>query len=324
MYTFEQLISICNDEIAKINFKDRAPLSLYEPILYTLENSGKRLRPVATLMSTNLFTDNILCGINTALALEVFHNFTLLHDDIMDNASTRRGKPSVHKKWNENVAILSGDAMMLCAYKFLAKNDKMLLGNLLEVFNEVTLQVCEGQQLDMEFETAENVTVDDYLNMIRLKTSVLIAGAMKMGAICGGATPKEADVLYEIGLNLGLAFQIQDDVLDTYSDKESFGKEIGGDILEGKKTYLLLTTYGVATAEDTERLNTLFSAEIENELKISSVRAIYDKYNVKELANEKVKEFYEKALSAIDSLEVEDSRKEPLRELSNIILTRKK
>ncbi|MFI3262918.1 MAG: polyprenyl synthetase family protein [Rikenellaceae bacterium] len=324
MYTFDEIINICNSEIAKVNFLDRAPLSLYEPILYTLENSGKRLRPVATLMSTNVFSDEINEGINAALAIEVFHNFTLLHDDIMDNAATRRGKPSVHIKWNENAAILSGDAMVLYAYKLLTKSNKKSLGNLLEVFNEITLQVCEGQQYDMEFETATNVSVDDYINMIRLKTSVLIAGAMKMGAICGGATLEEADKLYEVGVNLGLAFQIQDDVFDTYSNKESFGKEIGGDILEGKKTYLLLSTYNIASEEDVTKLNTIFSTEMPDELKISSVKAIYDKYNVKDLANEKIKEFYEKALSALDSLQVENYRKEPLVELSKIILTRKK
>lgn len=324
MYTFDELLNICKTEINTLKFTERAPFSLYEPILYTLGNSGKRLRPVALLMATNIFSDDISKAINSALAIEVFHNFTLLHDDIMDNASTRRGVPSVHKKWNENAAILSGDAMSLYSFKLLCESDKALRSELLDIFIEMSLQVCEGQQSDMEFENMTDVSVADYLNMIRLKTSVLIAGAMKMGAICGGANTTQADALYEVGINLGLAFQIQDDVLDTYSNCASFGKNIGGDILEGKKTYLLLTTYEQASEVDKVTLNNILKYEKDGQVKIDSVKKMYDKYGVRTIAEQKIKEYYDKSISLIDALDVPCERKEPIRELSDIVLTRKK
>lgn len=323
MYTFEQLITICNTEINKINFISHKPYSLYEPILYTLNNSGKRLRPVSLLLSANLFSKEISKAIKPAMAIEMFHNFTLLHDDIMDNAPTRRGKACVHKKWDENQAILSGDTMSLYAYKLLSESDAELIPRLLTIFNKITIEVCEGQQYDVEFEARNNVTINEYLEMIRLKTSVLLAGAMKMGAICGGASDKESDLIYNIGENLGLAFQIQDDILDTYSDSESFGKTIGGDIIEKKKTFLLLTLKEHSEKEYLEVIN-IADSKIKTAQKIEAVKYIYDSFGVKEIAEAKIIDLYKKSLLTIDSLDINEESKSSLREFADVILTRKK
>ena len=234
MYSFHELADIVQNEIKNLKYPQQPEL-LYAPIVYSLEEGGKRIRPVALLMACNLFRDEIDCAKPAALAVEVFHNFTLLHDDIMDRSDTRRGKPAVHTRWNDNVAILSGDAMMIYAYKLLCGCDRRVLPQLLETFNETAIGVCEGQQYDMDFESRDDVTVDRYLEMIRLKTGVLLAGALKLGAICAEAQPWQAELLYNFGINVGLAFQLQDDLFDTYGDAAVFGKPIGGDILAGKK-----------------------------------------------------------------------------------------
>lgn len=323
MHTFDQLLTLCESKIENLNFQ-RSPHSLYTPIEYTLSNSGKRMRPVALLMSANIFSDSIEDAINAAMSIEVFHNFTLLHDDIMDNASTRRGKPTVHVKWDANSAILSGDAMVIYSYTLLAQSKPEHLTKLLPVFNELSLGVCEGQQYDMMFEKMNNVTIEEYLNMIRLKTSVMIAGAMKMGAICGSANEEQADLMYNIGLNLGMAFQIQDDMLDTYGNSENFGKKVGGDILEAKKTYLYLTAINSATEEDRSLLDSLLHSEIEPDIKIESVRTIYNKYLVKELAIQKINSYFLKVEELLASLNVSSERKEPIKTLINYILLREK
>ncbi len=239
MFTLIQLQEFISEKIQSLNL-DKEPKGLYEPISYTLVSGGKRIRPALVLAACNMFSEKIEPAIPVALAFEVFHNFTLLHDDIMDNSPIRRNKETVHEKWNQNTAILSGDAMMIEAYEFLTELPAGLLKNILKLFNKTALEVCEGQQYDMDFETKEIVSEEDYLNMIKLKTSVLIAAALKAGAICGGASDTDADLLYDFGLNIGLAFQIQDDLLDTYADTAVFGKKNGNDIITGKKTFLLI------------------------------------------------------------------------------------
>lgn len=323
MYDFNQLLELCEERIESLN-RVKEPLALYDPIVYSMRGGGKRVRPIALLIAANIFNDDIEGAIYPALAVEVFHNFTLLHDDIMDKALTRRGEDCVHVKWGVNSAILSGDAMLILSYMLLSKAESQYVAPLLEVFNEITIGVCEGQQYDMDFETRCDVTLEEYLEMIRLKTSILIAGAMKMGAICGGASQESVDTLYEIGLMLGMAFQIQDDVLDTYGNSKNFGKRVGGDILEAKKTYLYLTTFKNATSDDRELLDKILHSEIKDEAKINGVKEIYDRYMAREIAAEAVESYFKKSIELIDSLKVEEGRKESIRALANFLLLRKK
>ncbi len=290
--------------------------SLYEPIRYTIEDGGKRMRPLLCLLSAAVFNKNqklvLEQGMNAAMALEIFHNFTLLHDDIMDSAPTRRGRPTVHTKWGDNSAILSGDAMMILAYQVLAKAEP--LKELLEVFNRAAIEVCEGQQLDMEFETKERVEETEYIEMIRLKTSVLMAAATKMGAITAGATEQECDEMYKYGENLGLAFQIQDDYLDTYGDINTFGKKIGGDIAEGKQTFLRIKALELATGEDKETL--IKSRDYD------TIKAIYDKIGVAEIAQKEILRYYNIAQNHLDGFDAESCAM--LREYSEYLLHRNK
>lgn len=323
MYNFDQLLTICEERITELKL-NRKPSGLYSPIIYALSNSGKRVRPVALLISANIFTEKLDDAINAALSIEVFHNFTLLHDDIMDNASTRRGKPTVHKQWNNNTAILSGDAMVIFAYSLLQENKTDSLSALLDVFCKTALGVCEGQQYDMEFEKRDYVTIAEYLEMIRLKTGVLIAGAMKMGAICGGASEKNTEIIYEIGENLGLAFQIQDDYLDTYGNSENFGKMVGGDIIEAKKTFLYLTALKNANDSERDNLNKLLHSDTESQQKIESVRNIYNKLHVPQETGEAINKYFDTVWKLIDSLECENERKTPLRSLAKYLLQRDK
>src|SRR5476651_2411466 len=238
-----------------------SPAELYEPISYILDLGGKRLRPSLLLMACDLFGGDVNKAIEPALAIEVFHNFTLMHDDIMDKAPLRRGKKTVHEKWNANVAILSGDAMMVEANKLMMKVDDPILRRVMDVFNETATGVCEGQQIDMSFEQRNNVLIDEYLNMIRLKTAVLLGGTLKIGAIIGGASLNDAQLLYSFGVNLGIAFQLQDDILDVYGDPEKFGKQVGGDILSNKKTYLLIKALELAKDDHLQQLNHWLSVE---------------------------------------------------------------
>ena len=324
MYSFHELADIVQNEIKNLKYPQQPEL-LYAPIVYSLAEGGKRIRPVALLMACNLFRDEIDCAKPAALAVEVFHHFTLLHDDIMDRSDTRRGKPAVHTRWNDNVAILSGDAMMIYAYKLLCGCDRRVLPQLLETFNETAIGVCEGQQYDMDFESRDDVTVDRYLEMIRLKTGVLLAGALKLGAICAEAQPWQAELLYNFGINVGLAFQLQDDLFDTYGDAAVFGKPIGGDILAGKKTFLLTTALKTADAATRgELLARLHDGGMSAAEKIETVRGIYDRLGVRKITEKAIADYFRNADRILNSLEVGIERIVPRQELGETLLNRKK
>jgi geranylgeranyl diphosphate synthase type II len=248
MHSIEQLQTIVNKAIADTKYTSE-PAELYEPISYLMQLGGKRMRPVLVLISTELFGADVLKALDAAIGIELFHNFTLMHDDIMDKAPLRRGNPTVHVKWNESAAILSGDVMFVEAYKLMIKVEDSILRDVLDIFSDTASGVCQGQQADMNFEKRDHVGLDEYIEMIRLKTAVLLAGSMQIGALIGGAEKEQADLLYEFGENLGLAFQLQDDILDVYGDPEKFGKQVGGDILADKKTFLLIKARELAKGE---------------------------------------------------------------------------
>ncbi len=323
MYTFEEILNIINSEIEKIDW-NRHPVGLYEPIGYTLSLGGKRIRPAVTLMAYNLYQEDVISAVNPALALEVFHNFTLLHDDIMDRADMRRGKPTVHKKWDDNTAILSGDVMQIEAFKFVAKTPEKHLKEVLELFSKTAAEVCEGQQLDMDFEKREDVTVDEYLEMIRLKTAVLIAAGAHIGAILGGGSAKDAELLYKYGNAIGLAFQLKDDLLDVYGNERNFGKKIGGDILCNKKTYLLMQALKKAEGKDAEELNFWLrnNDESQNVKKIASVTNIYNRLGVREICEEKMDYYYREALENLGKVNVQSDKKGKLRKLAEKLMSR--
>lgn len=299
------------------------PAELYEPVFYTLQNGGKRIRPVLLLMGLNLFREEIESGISTALAVEVFHNFTLLHDDIMDHSLQRRNKPTVHNKWGVNTAILSGDAMMIMAYHFLDKSPAEFLSSLMKVFNKAALEVCEGQQLDMNFENLSSVTEADYLEMIRLKTSVLLAASLQLGSIIGSADLEDQENIYQFGLNLGLAFQLQDDYLDTYGDQKVFGKRIGNDILTNKKTFLLVKAHEISSGELKEKLDFWIRAEnFDESKKIKEVTSVYDQLNIADLARKKISHFHRLSLEKLSKIKVSDDRKKLLSDLAGQLIIR--
>lgn len=323
MYSLNDLQAIVEKSFGELQLPIE-PRNLYEPISYTLSLGGKRVRPILCLMSANLFSDIVDKAVKPAIALEIFHNFTLIHDDIMDNADVRRGKPTVHKKWNPNVAILSGDAAIIVAYKYVAQTDSTLLPEILKVFNATALEVCDGQQFDMEYEKLPVVTEDDYLKMIELKTSVLLAAAAKIGAILGGASLQDAERLYNFGRNLGLAFQLQDDLLDTYGDPKVFGKAIGGDIISNKKTFLMINALKLATQPSQVALQKILKNEaIAPEEKIASVKAIYDEVGVKEITEKKIDFYYKLALAEIAKISVREERKEAILSYAEKIMGRK-
>jgi geranylgeranyl diphosphate synthase type II len=299
------------------------PAELYEPVFYTLQNGGKRIRPVLLLMGLNLFREEIESGIATALAVEVFHNFTLLHDDIMDHSLQRRNKPTVHNKWGVNTAILSGDAMMIMAYHFLDKSPAEHLSSLMKVFNKAALEVCEGQQLDMNFENLSSVTEAEYLEMIRLKTSVLLAASLQLGSIIGNADQEDQENIYQFGLNLGLAFQLQDDYLDTYGDQKVFGKRIGNDILTNKKTFLLVKAQEISSGERKEKLDFWMRAEnFDENKKIKEVTSVYDQLNIADLAKKKISHFHQLSLDKLSKIKVSDDRKKLLSYLAGQLIIR--
>lgn len=315
MQSFKQLLDFVEKEIKNLNY-DAEPVHLYEPIKYILSIGGKRIRPVFTLMACNLFSDKPEKALQAAMALETFHNFTLLHDDIMDNASMRRNQPTVHNKWNNNIAILSGDAMCIKAYEHLAKVDSKYLKAAFEIFNRTALEVCEGQQFDMDFESREDVTIDEYLRMIELKTSVLIAACFKTGAIIGDASEKDAELLYEFGKNIGLAFQLQDDLLDVYGDSDTFGKKIGGDIISNKKTFLLISALNLAKGEIKEKLDYFLNENNNNSLaKIAGVTEIYNQLGIKELSEKQMKNYFEQAFIFIGRLSVSLEKTKEIRQV---------
>ena len=301
---------------------NRAPQGLYAPIAYTLEAGGKRLRPTLTLLANEMFGGREEDVVPAALALEVFHNFTLLHDDLMDNASVRRGRPAVHVRWNVNTAILSGDQMLIEAYALLAKLPESKLPTVLRWFNRMATEICEGQQYDVDFEQKEDVNLDDYLMMIRLKTSVLLATALKIGAYMGGAEEHQQEALYQYGIHIGLAFQIQDDILDVYGDPKTFGKAIGGDILCGKKTYMLLTAFQHADAATKKHLtDVLYDATVADEAKIHAVTDIYNRLNVRSVCEQVMAEHTQQALQILDTLP-QNAATQQLRQLAEQLIVR--
>lgn len=318
MHSPIQLQKIIEKAIHHIEYPPH-PADLYEPIRYIMSLGGKRIRPVMVLMASELFNEDVNIAIDVAIAIETFHNFTLVHDDIMDNAPLRRGSKTVHEKWGTNNAILSGDVMMVESNKHLSKVDITVLKPTLDTFNATAQGVCEGQQLDMEFEQRSDVSIAEYLEMIRLKTAILLGGAMKLGAIVGGATTHNADLLYQFGENLGVAFQLQDDILDVYADPDKFGKQVGGDIIANKKTFLLLKALSLANEEDTALLH----AEHDDQVaKVNCVTALYNKYEIKELATAEMEKYLTLANDALMQLQVEDQKKNHFRDLVQQILER--
>ncbi|MFR9619846.1 MAG: polyprenyl synthetase family protein [Rikenellaceae bacterium] len=300
------------------------PARLYEPITYTMEVGGKRLRPMLLMLTHQLYSDSWQEAIHAAAAIEVFHNFTLLHDDIMDNSALRRSKETVQVKWNPNVAILSGDVMMILAYKLLAKVKPTLLPTILDLFNRMSTEVCEGQQYDMDFEQIEVVSIEEYMHMIELKTSILLGGATLIGAVIAGAPENHCKALESFATELGLAFQLQDDLLDTYGD-ESLGKPIGGDILEGKKTFLKISALDRANGQERELLlNTHRSGELSDQEKIAQIKEIYNRLGIEELTEQAIAQKFSAALALIDNLEVRPEALEALREYAKGLMNRKK
>jgi geranylgeranyl diphosphate synthase type II len=323
MHSLKEFQQIINEAVANEKF-EKNPQALYDPINYTLASGGKRIRPALVLLAFNLFSEDIQKAVRPAVGLEIFHNFTLLHDDIMDQAKIRRGMPSVHKKWNKNTAILSGDVMLIKAYDYFLTIDSPNFREILQVFNQTALEVCEGQQYDMEFENRDNVTEKEYLRMIELKTSVLLAGALKIGALLGDADKQDAALLYEYGINLGLAFQLQDDLLDVYGDEKVFGKQIGGDIVSNKKTFLLVKAKEVADDEELKTLEYWLqnNKKPNRDEKIKAMTAIYNKLNIKEITKEKIQSLTQKALNLLDEVKVENHKKTELKNLAGKLINR--
>lgn len=299
MYSQDKLSQIIQNGIDTIVYSTNAP-RLFDPVRYTLESGGKRVRPTLVLMATNLFADDITPAIGPALGLEIYHNFTLLHDDVMDKAPDRRGRPTVHVKWDDNTAILSGDAMLSMAFEHIAKTPTTLLRPVLELFTRTTIEIGEGQQLDLEFESRNDVTEEEYIEMIRLKTSVLLGCALKMGAIIGGASEQDADILYRFGNYIGLAFQLQDDWLDCWGNPKTFGKRIGGDILCNKKTYLRITAEKKAQIPECSGMS--------EQEKIETIKAFYIETGAEKACREKIAYYHNKAMKELSSISVADEK----------------
>ncbi len=303
----------------------REPKNLYEPIDYILQLSGKRIRPVLTLMASDVLSNEYQKALPAALAVEVFHNFTLVHDDIMDDAPLRRGKETVHEKWNLNTGILSGDAMLILAYQFFENYEPETFQRLAKLFSKTAIEVCDGQQLDIDFETRKDVTINEYIEMIRLKTSVLVAAALKMGAIVAKASEEDSNLLYEYGLNLGLAFQLQDDYLDTFGNPETFGKQVGGDIIENKKTYLYLKALELANEDDKQKLLFFYRQKLqENSIKIDEVKRIFERYDIPFLIQDLVKQYTSASFESLDKMNISQESKDKLRAFGAYLMARSK
>ena len=309
MHTIEDIRKRISKALNEIDFH-RSPVELYEPISYTLSHGGKRLRPALCLMACDMFGGDIEDAVYPAIGLEIFHNFTLLHDDIMDEAPIRRGKETVYKKWNTNVAILSGDTMMALAYDFIMKAPESVRSEVFSVFNKTAIEVCEGQQYDMNFETQGDISIKDYIEMIRLKTAVLLAGSLKIGVILAGADEEYGEALYRFGENIGIAFQLKDDLLDVFSDVEKFGKQTGGDIATNKKTYLYLKAFEKAEGETLTKLKRLF--ENNSTDKITEVKKIYEELNIREDTEAEMKKYFNRAIDFIEIIPVNENRKSEL------------
>lgn len=326
MYTVEDLQKIVSTELEARSKKMQVqnPTGLYEPISYSLEMGGKRLRPVLLLLAYNMFSGDIENALPAAIGIEVFHNFTLLHDDMMDNADVRRNHPTVYKKYNENTAILSGDAMAFQSYKYFLECNTPNISKALKLFTQTAIEVCEGQQFDMDFETRIDVSVEEYVEMIRLKTAVLLAGSLKAGAILANAPEKIAEELYEFGINLGLAFQLRDDWLDTFGDQTTFGKKIGGDILANKKTFLLINALEKASEDQhVELIKWINKTDFNPEVKIREVTEIYNSLGINSLTEKEINIYFEKSIEILDNMQLPDNEKQHLRNLAFKMLKRK-
>ncbi len=323
MKGYEELFSYFEENLKQQAF-DNKPSELYAPIQYTLGLGGKRIRPILTLMACELFGGEIEKALPQAIAIELFHNFTLIHDDIMDNAPLRRGEVTVYKKWNSNIAILSGDTLFALAYQYVQKADTNILPVTLNVFNKTAIEVCEGQQFDLNFETKNNLSVDQYIEMIKLKTAVLFAASLKIGALIGGASFNDAEKLYDFGLNLGLGFQLKDDFLDTYGDEHIFGKKTGSDILANKKTFLYLKALEIADKETRKRLINYFNSKEGGIEKFNEVKAIFTRLKVDRLALEKIEEYRKIGLSSLDKINLLPEKKEKLFAISSLMIERDK
>ena len=316
---YQELIS---DYFTELHLS-KEPKNLYQPIEYILSLGGKRMRPILTLMATEVFDVDCKKALAAATAVEVFHNFSLVHDDIMDDAPLRRGNETVHEKWNINTGILSGDAMLILAYQHFEEYEPKIFRDLAKLFSKTALEVCEGQQYDVDFETREDVSISEYLKMIEYKTAVLVGAAMKMGAIVAETSEENANLIYDFGLNLGIAFQLQDDYLDAFGDPETFGKQVGGDIIENKKTYLYLKAMEFSNTDEKEQLTHLFSIQPnENSDKIESVKAIFNQTKASEATQKAIQEYTFKAFETLEKLNISNDKKIMLRTFGENLMNR--
>ena len=322
MYTKEQLTNLVNRAVASLSFPEEAA-RLFEPVSYVLGAGGKRLRPVIALMACNLFSDRIDDAVKPVTGLEIFHNFTLVHDDIMDKAAVRRNSPAVHRKWSINQAILSGDVMVFIANEWLLETPARIASEVFRVYNKAAFEVCIGQQMDMDFEKSLVLSEEDYLRMIELKTAVLLAASCKIGAIAGGADKKNANLLYEFGRNLGIAFQIQDDILDVFGDEKVFGKASGGDIVSNKKTFLFVKALETASAAQVRKLQELYSGNSDDPVtKIKDVKELYEKLGIRRITAEVANNYISSSFSLLDKVEVRKERKEELTRFAESLIGR--
>lgn len=322
MKTADEILKMVNEFLDHLSY-DRRPESLYEPIKYVLSMGGKRIRPTLMLLAYNLYKENPEDILMNACALETYHNYTLLHDDLMDNADMRRGHLTVHKKWNDNTAILSGDSMLVLAFQRMMQCDTKHLKDILDLFTVTALEIGEGQQYDMEFETRNDVKEEEYIEMIRLKTSVLLACALKIGAILADASAEDADNLYKFGEQIGLAFQLQDDYLDVYGDSKVFGKEIGGDITSNKKTYMLINAFNKANDAQRKELTRWVSArDFDRNEKVDAVTHLYNEIGIDQLAQDKIAYYFEQSKKYLDAVNVPEEKKEELRKYAQKMMKR--
>jgi geranylgeranyl diphosphate synthase type II len=323
MHTIYQYQEFLSDYLQS-QYETKEPKNLYEPIHYILDLGGKRMRPVLTLMSAEVFDADYKKALPAALAVEVFHNFSLVHDDIMDDAPLRRGHETVHEKWNLNTGILSGDAMLILAYQYFEQYEPLIFRDLAKLFSKTALEVCEGQQWDVDFEERTDVTIAEYLKMIQYKTAVLVAAAMKMGAIIAETSVENANLIYDFGLNLGLAFQLQDDFLDAFGNPETFGKQVGGDIIENKKTYLYLKAVAFSNEEEAQELKSLFSIQPEdNTDKIERVKALFNSSGASKATQDAIQDFTFKAFQTLDKMNISTEKKEMLKAFGENLMGRK-
>lgn len=314
MKSFQSYLDVVNAAIAAIPYPEQ-PNQLYEPIAYHMALGGKRIRPVLALMACDAMGGSPDAAIDSAVGIEMFHNFTLLHDDVMDNADVRRGKPTVHRRWNDNTAILSGDTMLTIATQYIARSANW---QVMDLFNKTAIEIYEGQQWDMDFENRNDVTVDEYIMMIRLKTSVLLGCALKSGALLADAAGKDADLLYEAGVNMGLAFQLMDDMLDVWGDPETFGKEIGGDIMNNKKTFLLINAMQLARGDDADELRHWLNDQYASrEDKVRGVTALYERLGVRQMAEEAIAHYNDLAIDAFNRVNMSDEDRQTFVQLAN-------